>query len=427
MSTSSNKRKPTEEFSNGEGAERPPPALRKGAAPAATQDQHHLPAPVWGHVFDYMPYEEVRSALLICKMFANEAAKYIRALNIMKPCQLIGPPARRFSNIEEVNCLCLVRGSEAEMMERNLTLCVDTSTRLVPFLTIFPKLKRVFAGGIHQNRWGTGRTNASDCQNPPNHTEVFGALACSFLGAFKTQLLPSTMVSVGGITNSLADIRKFCRGCYETSSVQQCSFCRDLCTYFPIREVYEVARDEEGVCQCSDAWDVYALLAKRKGIQKIFDDDASSQFQEMIVDAGNFFSPTNPKGGLGKDREKVVKLLWRLKESGVDMSAPFKVLCLIEADGAHVDYPTLKNVDELIAFGFDPKLVSKETLQPHTSVLQPRLGINNFAVHERQTLDALIARGFHFEPNNLVVIDAKDVALLQKYFENWWGRYDSHN
>ena len=43
-----------------------------------------LPAPVWGHVFEYMPYQEARSALLIGKLIANEAAKYVTTLNIMR-------------------------------------------------------------------------------------------------------------------------------------------------------------------------------------------------------------------------------------------------------------------------------------------------------------------------------------------------------
>ena len=47
----------------------------QSVAPSASAPQ--LPAPVWGHVLDYMPYQEVRSALLICKMMANEAVKHM--------------------------------------------------------------------------------------------------------------------------------------------------------------------------------------------------------------------------------------------------------------------------------------------------------------------------------------------------------------
>ena len=40
----------------------------------------HIPPPVWGRVLDFMPYEEVRSALLVGKILANGAVKYVRAL-----------------------------------------------------------------------------------------------------------------------------------------------------------------------------------------------------------------------------------------------------------------------------------------------------------------------------------------------------------
>ena len=35
-------------------------------------DLPHLPAPVWGHVLDFMPYTEVRSVLLVGKHIAVE-------------------------------------------------------------------------------------------------------------------------------------------------------------------------------------------------------------------------------------------------------------------------------------------------------------------------------------------------------------------
>ena len=73
----------------------------------------HIPPPVWGRVLDFMPYEEVRSALLVGKIIANEAVKYVRTLNLMKGYQLDVPSARRFAGVEEVNCLCLISGRES--------------------------------------------------------------------------------------------------------------------------------------------------------------------------------------------------------------------------------------------------------------------------------------------------------------------------
>jgi hypothetical protein len=80
------------------------------AAAAAAEDvpaAAHLPAPVWGHVLDFMPYADVRSALLVGKYIAVEAAKHVQTLNIMKEGEMYIPAARRFANAEEVNILCL--------------------------------------------------------------------------------------------------------------------------------------------------------------------------------------------------------------------------------------------------------------------------------------------------------------------------------
>ena len=103
----------------------------------------HIPPPVWGRVLDFMPYEEVRSALLVGKIIANEAVKYVRTLNFMKGCQLDVPSARRFASVEEVNCLSLISG-----WWRSTVLCRETTTRLVPLLTTFAKLKQIFVGGF---------------------------------------------------------------------------------------------------------------------------------------------------------------------------------------------------------------------------------------------------------------------------------------
>ena len=118
----------------------------------------HIPPPVWGHVLDFMPYEEVRSALLVGKIIANEAVKYVRTLNFMKGYQLDVPSARRFAGVEEVNCLCLISGRESVNNRGNaanfIELCRDTTIRLVPLLTAFSKVRRTFVGGLiaeHQN------------------------------------------------------------------------------------------------------------------------------------------------------------------------------------------------------------------------------------------------------------------------------------
>ena len=134
-------------------------AQKKESTPRSRQ--HHQPTTadfislrrVWGHVLDYMPYPEVRSALLIhiCKMMANEAVKCTHALNVMQVHQVDGPAARRFPppNVEEVNCFSLISTHSSDDKER--PICAKTAARLVPFLaTIHSKFKACVCGWLAQ-------------------------------------------------------------------------------------------------------------------------------------------------------------------------------------------------------------------------------------------------------------------------------------
>ena len=110
----------------------------------------HLPAPVWGHVLDFMPYEEVRSTLLVGKHIAVEAVKYVQTLNIMKSSQMYIPAVQRFANAEEVNILCLLVGTgdmNEEAGEELYTISLDTANRTVPFLASITKINGGIVGG----------------------------------------------------------------------------------------------------------------------------------------------------------------------------------------------------------------------------------------------------------------------------------------
>ena len=125
-STSTKKRKAVDDITDEGQVDRPAPALRAGAKKPAAQvdadDGLTPPAPVWGHVLllDYMPCQEVRSALLTCKIMANGAVTCVHTLNVMQVCQMDGPAARRFPNVEEVNYFSLLSVNLRQTVERRL-------------------------------------------------------------------------------------------------------------------------------------------------------------------------------------------------------------------------------------------------------------------------------------------------------------------
>ena len=206
-STSNNKRKADTisggDLTDGSVGGRPAAIARlKDATSVSDPDPSgtpQIPPPVWGHVLDYMPYEEVRSALLVGKIIANEAVKYVRALNFMKSFQLDIPSARRFPNVEEVNCLSLISGDGYRQV-----LCKDTTIRLVPLLGTFPKINYIYIGGlipITSEDTELERISYSSrfCSSPGDHSAMFVALCQSLLGAFKTRLISPNLGKMEGV------------------------------------------------------------------------------------------------------------------------------------------------------------------------------------------------------------------------------------
>ena len=98
-------------------------ATKKRKADEMSEDSddvdHHLPAPVWGHVLDYMPYGEFRSALLVGKHIAVDAVQYVQVLNVMTASEMHVPAARRFANVDTVNILGFLQFSE---MSKDITM-----------------------------------------------------------------------------------------------------------------------------------------------------------------------------------------------------------------------------------------------------------------------------------------------------------------
>ena len=94
-----------------------------------------LPATKWGAAMDFLTYQEVRTTLLVSKMFRKEAVQYVQVLSTSKPSELDVPSALRFKNVAHINiCVTTDKGS------RDAEMCNQTVLRIVPFLACFPRL-----------------------------------------------------------------------------------------------------------------------------------------------------------------------------------------------------------------------------------------------------------------------------------------------
>ena len=240
----------------------------------------HIPPPVWGHVLDYMPYEEVRSALLVGNIIASEAVKYVRVLNFMKGYQLDVPSARRFANVEEVNCLSLISGEESATI-----MCKDTAIRLVPLLETYPKLKSVFVGGLLVGGLLKAQAEAElirdtdysrVCSSPNNHEDLFKALYLHLLGAFKARSLPPSIAKVDGTLCGMYRVAGLCSG---GESEEMCESCKEICSYFPPHDIIE----HSYFSSCVEEIDVLETIAEREGARKIFREQSSVEICRFLA------------------------------------------------------------------------------------------------------------------------------------------------
>ena len=403
--TSTNKRKadalgcsrPTD----GDGGGRPAVIARLKDATSVSDPSSpttpHIPPPIWGRVLDFMPYEEVRSALLVGQIIANEAVKYVRTLNFMKSCQLDGPSTRRFQNAEEVNCLCLFSGQWGSAI-----LCSDTTIRLVPLLMTFSKVKRIYVGGlitqpmVPNDQWHLVRCfyHSSICSSPIDHRDLAKTLWQNLLGAFKARLLPLDFDIKGGIVSNYVGELRLCarRNIYAdyTNSEGMCAICRDVCSFFPLNEIV----DNPHFCGCVAGYiEVFEAISKRKGAKDAFRKD--SDFLPNFVD-GSF-----QRFAVKKDKSNEEEALWRrLTDFGM---CGDKDICYLTMAG-------INDLDRMLAFGYNPRAVSKKRLYGDLNIGQVN---REFDVYAKSTFDALVTRGFAFDEADLFVLDERMEPALK--------------
>ena len=375
MPSLSNKKRKAESLYDEDGTDRPAPAVRK------SKDDRHLPAPVWGHVLDYMPYEEVRSALLVGKIIANDAVKYVHALNITKACQMDGPSTRRFPNIEELNILCMYN------FETN-TLSKETCQRFVPLLVASPRLRRVFAGGVSS---GGSREEyyVESIAGPEGHAGIFRILVDQIFTAFKMRLLPKTIETMGGICREAVDLASY----GHIEGAQECkSFCQDICKYFPLEDIF--ASNAPGFV-CIPHSQVYDIITRRPGaVGKMREYSGEYLIDHMLNEEWKYVELNSHSD-----------LMQRLSEAGLTGRLS-KYPCV-----QYLTKKALEQLDDFIAFGFDPSAISKEDLYERMDIENIWRGENVFT---KSTVDALVSRGFAFDENDLIVLDETKEPVLSE-------------
>ena len=348
--------------------------------------QLHLPSPVWGRVLDYMPYQEVRSALLICKSIGNEAVKYVHTFNIMRDCELDVPSARRFSSVEHVNILCLIKEGKERNEIRNWIISHIATKSTVSFLQAFPRLSSMFVGGLIGGE--KKMYSPYNCVEK-KHFVLFRSLISTFVGAFRTRTL-SQELSLLGVVDSgyLYSKTHQCRlEREEGESHNDCQWCRDVCKYLPLKdpEVFQT------VCLDNETRD--SILLRRKGgsntafivkviklTQEILDglhwhrlDHSDRELRKKLIDMGFDVNKSqgdgNPQYLPSYQLEEIDDLAksLRIRPCDIPRELFYKYMCFGD-DGREWDIFCQSTVDNLIARGYpiDPKdlIIVDETKEP---------------------------------------------------------------
>lgn len=365
----------------------------------------HIPAPVWGRVLDYLPYGEVRSALLVGKIIAMEAVKHVQTISITNGWEMDVPAARRFANVTEVNILSLLRltADGVEWRLDEFHLCGATAERIVPFIVGFQKLERVRAGGLdHDSNFVTysseiGRylKGCGGLEYHESHLETTFSLITHLMGAFSTRSLPTTLETMNGITTCLAHIRPCLHREREEDAEKPCTFCSRTLEYFPIKDL--IGPPYHGSTTCFDLPGKIAIISERQQSRKWFR-DMSEEFLVNFVNSS--FDSLEIR--LINDDE----LRGRLKDAAVDMDIDFGPPII-----QFLPKSQMQMIDRFLALGFDPKLVSQEYFY---DVLTIGVVTRTFDTFDTATFDFLVSRGFPLDGSDLILLDeAKEPALKE--------------
>ena len=343
-----------------------------------------------------MPYQEVRSALLICKSIANEAVKYVHTLNIMRDCELDVPSARRFSNVEQIHILCLLRLEEKH--KRSLTISPIATKSTVPFLVAFPKLSSIFVGGVIG-----GEMTIYTPYNCVGKKQIvlFRSLISTFVGAFRTRTL-SQELSLLGVVNSyfLSSITEQCElEREEGDSPNECQWCQDACKYLPLRD-YVLFRSGE-LCLDDETRDDI-LLGRKGGSNAIFMTKVN-QIAELVSDSAQWHILDH---SFKDDRELQEKLI------GMGLHVDFNNQEEGRGDPQYISSEALREIDYLVeSLQIRPHDIPRDIFYEKMS-----FGIDGrqWDVYCKSTVDSLISRGYPIDPNDLIIVDETKEPALQR-------------
>ena len=377
---------------------------------AETTTSGQLPAALLGSILDFMPYKDVRVALLAGKLMANVVSKQVNTINILRSSELVVPAARRFPNVTEVNCRCLTTCREIDgVLEQELS--VDTAMHIVPFLTAFSKLTVSFLGGYGD----LPEYDSVSCVTSTGHEAIFRGLIEQFCNSFRSRGLPGDLDLRGVLPIWNFDLGWDQAKKFECNAEQgsQCKLCRKICSFFPFSGVVRI--DEEAG-MCISAIERTLILKNRPDCSSLFQTDAALDGLLRFVEERKCPACIEYKKYSTPEDNKFLRKMKR-KGSG---SRKFAAVYYFREERQ-------REIHDLVSAGFDATLQAfrrddlmhnsrfshpysyEYIYDNHTNLLQCA---REKEIWVRSSFEFLVSIGFDLDPDDFILLDPKDEPVV---------------
>ena len=182
---------------------------------------------------DHLDYQSVLSCAATSKTILHDAMPLIKSLHIDNASEMNILLAKRFRDVQNINLLSLLKGRAEEGNMKKFQVDYDAIMKVVPFLSQFHNLGRVFLGGrkvngeivsFHRDHyyWNEG-------DNVNEATGRVHTLIDMISGAFR---------SSGGLLSNVKVMGLRCPYSNPNSQIStDCKVCKRACRSFPLNQV----------------------------------------------------------------------------------------------------------------------------------------------------------------------------------------------
>ena len=195
-----------------------------------------LPAECYALVLEYLDYQTVLSCALTSRVFLHDAMPLVKTLNIDTALQMNIPLTSRFRDVQHINLYSLLKQGRTRNNVELLSVNYDSVIRVVPFLSQFGNLQRVFFGGKKIN----GEIVTFSCDGLDEEEDIGRVNTL-------TDMISGSFASSGGLLKNMEVMGLRCPYSCKVENNEndsECEICKRACRSFPIDQVINF--DNEG-------------------------------------------------------------------------------------------------------------------------------------------------------------------------------------